>query len=125
MANTSDKRIYGQNQRSLYFLRIGFLLVNTVYIGLTTIRNLFIADLHWYLLSNVVAFWCWYQLASMAKATFDERGKLVSAGIDINAKGIAEYLFDVIYVTWFVHAAVSIFSRKFWMLYFVVSCWYR
>ena len=57
----------------------------------------------------------------MAKAVFDERGKLVSPGLDINAKGLSEYLWDIIYVTWFVHSTVFIFSTKLWWCLIVVS----
>ena len=120
MANTSDKRIHWQNQRSIYFLRIGFLLINTVYLGLSTIKRTFLSDLHWYLLTSIAALWAMYHLNSMAKGTFDQRGKLISSGLDVNGKGVGEYLFDVIYVTWFVHAGVAIFSRKFWFVYLLV-----
>ena len=121
MANTSDKRIYGQNQRILYCLRIGFLLVNTVYLGLGSLHRSLLQNLPLYLISNLIAGWSWYQLNSMAKAVFDERGKLVSPGLDINAKGLSEYLWDIIYVTWFVHSTVFIFSTKLWWCLIVVS----
>ena len=31
------------------------------------------------------------------------------------------YMFDVLYVTWFVHVATALVSAKFWYLYWVVS----
>lgn len=120
MANTSDKRIYGQNQRSLYYLRIGFLLVNTVYLGLTSLHHSLWSDLPYYLTSNALAVFCWYHLCRMARPVFDEREKLVSPGLDINTKGLVEYFWDIIYVTWFVHLGVAILSRKFWWLLLII-----
>jgi hypothetical protein len=31
------------------------------------------------------------------------------------------YMFDVLYVTWFVHVATALVSAKFWYLYWIVS----
>ena len=31
------------------------------------------------------------------------------------------YMFDVLYVTWFVHVATALVSPKFWWLYLAVS----
>jgi hypothetical protein len=35
---------------------------------------------------------------------------------------IFSYMFDIIYITWFVHITTAVISGKFWYTYIVVSC---
>lgn len=35
------------------------------------------------------------------------------------------YMFDIIYITWFVHITTAVISGKFWYTYIVVSYWLK
>jgi len=48
----------------------------------------------------------WQQLEAMA-----------TKGEDLAASGLTSYMFDVIYVTWFVHVGAALLTTKFWYLY--------
>lgn len=51
----------------------------------------------------------WWTLQSMA-----------AQGNDLQQSGLTQYMFDVIYVTWFVQLASLVWS-KLWYLYLIVS----
>lgn len=41
-------------------------------------------------------------------------------GDDLGQHGLTSYMFDIIYVTWFVHTTTALISNKFWYTYIVV-----
>ncbi|KAM0752834.1 DUF788-domain-containing protein [Meredithblackwellia eburnea MCA 4105] len=111
MAGASAKRIAAQNGATLAQLRIGFAISNLIYLG-----HLFIfrSGRSWfrlfaYLSSEIIAVVLWAQLADMA-----------AKGGDLAAAGLTSYIFDIIYVTWFVHVTTAVIWAKFWYLYLVI-----
>ncbi len=58
---------------------------------------------------EAIAVALWFTLQSMA-----------AQGNDLQQSGLTQYMFDIIYVTWFVQLASLLWS-KFWYLYLIVS----
>lgn len=52
----------------------------------------------------------WQQLEMMAT-----RGQAIFEG-----KGLIQYMFDLIYITWFVHVTTALVSTKFWYLFWII-----
>ncbi|KAL8279206.1 hypothetical protein RQP46_008462 [Phenoliferia psychrophenolica] len=107
-AGASGKRISAKNAQTVKQLRLGFAVSNAVYI-----LSLFLfrsgrswTRLFYYSTTEVAAVVLWQQLEAMAKK-----------GDDLAAAGLTAYMFDVLYVTWFVHVTTALLSTKFWWLY--------
>ncbi|KAJ9073118.1 hypothetical protein DSO57_1020007 [Entomophthora muscae] len=58
-----------------------------------------------------------YQLLALAKPRMVQ-GKVVG-GEDLAAKGLTSFMFDILYVSWFVQIGTTL-SNKFWWFYLVV-----
>ncbi|RKP15230.1 hypothetical protein BJ684DRAFT_7327, partial [Piptocephalis cylindrospora] len=108
-ANSSAKRQAQANAYALRNLQIGLLVVNLTYIvvriGLYRPTFSF-----WHLLV--------YSLTSGLTALFYRI--LASPGNDLYGPGLTSYMFDVIYVTWFVHLGVALISDSFWWFYLAI-----
>ena len=66
----------------------------------------------------------WFE--SIARPKVDANGELRRAGEDLEAKGLVEYLHDVLYWTWGVTTLAALFGDRLWWLYVVVplySAW--
>lgn len=93
-------------------LRNGFLATNTVYLLVrfwlfrSSVSKRIVFG---YIASEGIAVALWLTLQGMA-----------GQGNDLQQSGLTQYMFDVIYVTWFVQLASLIWS-KFWYLYLIVS----
>ena len=70
-----------------------------------------------YLLLNVVVLGFFYVSASPKYDSAD--GSLVSAGSDLSQRGVMDFAWDFIYVTWFCEV-VTLFSAWLWLLMLVV-----
>ncbi|POY70432.1 hypothetical protein BMF94_6500 [Rhodotorula taiwanensis] len=60
--------------------------------------------------TEAIAVGLWNQLKAMA-----ERGEELNG-----SKGLVSYVFDILYVTWFIHLTTALISAKFWYLYWVI-----
>ncbi|KAI8388399.1 uncharacterized protein BYT42DRAFT_611451 [Radiomyces spectabilis] len=126
MANASSKKIAAANKRTLANLQKGFLIVNAIYI-------LWRAIYHWssFTISQLVLYVCtgglsmffYSVLESSGRPSYDASGSLRSSGDDLNAEGLTAYMFDIIYVTWFVHLTTAFISNKFWFAYLVIPAY--
>lgn len=61
-----------------------------------------------------------YWLESIARPTYDEAGNLRRAGEDLDAPGLTEFFWDIIYWTWINLVAVVVLGNRAWWLYLVV-----
>ncbi|GAA5828792.1 hypothetical protein JCM11251_005876 [Rhodosporidiobolus azoricus] len=112
MAGANAKRVSASNAKSLQQLQLGFLVSGGLYIlhlfifkSGRSFRRLFLFALTE---TIAVSLWRWLQ-AEAAK------GEEVGAG-----KGLTTYMFDIIYVTWFVHVMAALVSAKFWLVYWII-----
>ncbi|ORY56540.1 hypothetical protein BCR35DRAFT_284110 [Leucosporidium creatinivorum] len=111
MAKGNAKRVAAANAQTIKQLRLGFAISGAIYLlhlfifrSGRTWRRAFLFSF-----TEIIAVVLWQQLEGMAKRT-DE----------LAAPGLTSYIFDVIYVTWFVHVATALISTKFWYLYLVI-----
>jgi SRP-independent targeting protein 2/TMEM208 len=74
-----------------------------------------------YFLSASLAGWLQFQLESVGRPTFDEKGGVIETGSDLGLGGLTEYLFDVLYVTWGIQLLVAFTTTYAWWLYLLVS----
>ncbi|KAG0947809.1 hypothetical protein G6F57_002042 [Rhizopus arrhizus] len=126
MANTSSKKIAASNKQTLQNLRKGFLIVNSVYFLWRIIY-------HWtsftfsqsllYISTAGLTFLFYRVLVSSGTPTYNTNGTLINSGDDLNAEGLTAYMFDIIYVTWFVHITTAFISNKFWLVYLVIPAY--
>ncbi|GAA5835727.1 hypothetical protein JCM3766R1_005833 [Sporobolomyces carnicolor] len=112
MAGANSKRIATENAKQLTLLRSGTAVSSIIYVlhlfmfasGRTKWRIfMFVATLTSELST-------WQQLELMAS-----RGQAISEG-----KGLIQYMFDLIYITWFVHVTTALVSTKFWYLFWII-----
>ncbi|RKP26931.1 hypothetical protein SYNPS1DRAFT_5628, partial [Syncephalis pseudoplumigaleata] len=67
-----------------------------------------------YLITWLPTIFIYRLLASMARPQRDASGAIISGGDDLNAPGLTSYMFDVLYVTWFVHVGSLVWSFVWW-----------
>lgn len=48
---------------------------------------------------------------------------MAAKGEDLNAEGLTALMWDVVFVTWFVHVGTAFVWRKFWWLYASIPCY--
>ena len=73
-----------------------------------------------YLLSFSLAAFLQYQLESVGRPSFDERGAVLQTGSDLGQQGLTEYMFDVLYLTWGIQLLVAFTTFYAWWLYLLV-----
>jgi hypothetical protein len=59
------------------------------------------------------------QLYSGAQPVYTNT-ELSSAGVDLTGEGVVQYMFDILYVTWFTHLSSCLVSDYFWFVYLLV-----
>ncbi|WFD35137.1 hypothetical protein MCUN1_001986 [Malassezia cuniculi] len=111
MAKGSIKRVAAGNAAALRLLAIGFVLVNTIHLLLTfgvfKVRGW--RPIVLYVGTEAIA-------AALALVLV----RMASTGQDLSQEGLTAYMFDVIYVTWFVHVMTAVVSCHFWWVYIVI-----
>ncbi|SOV04059.1 uncharacterized protein UDID_07444 [Ustilago sp. UG-2017a] len=111
MARGSAKKTASGNTFLLTLLRNGFLATNAIYllVRFWLLRSSVSKPaMFGYVASEAIALGLWLTLQSMA-----------AQGNDLQQSGLTQYIFDIIYVTWFVQLA-SLVSGKFWYLYLTI-----
>lgn len=119
MAKGAQKRIASANAQATSTLLYGLAATNAVFWIAHTLLWPTSAWRTWtlYVLSEGVAGALALQLLSMARAGDDLRQR----GLTAYVKGThGRYMWDVVYLTWFVHVAVSLVSPVFWWTYATV-----
>eukprot|EP01121_Diplochlamys_sp_Union-15-3_P010228 TRINITY_DN2851_c0_g1_i4.p1 TRINITY_DN2851_c0_g1~~TRINITY_DN2851_c0_g1_i4.p1 ORF type:complete len:186 (+),score=27.32 TRINITY_DN2851_c0_g1_i4:48-560(+) len=122
MANAAAKKraqrntqiISTLNKQQLLFL-IPFLLIRVIwwwpsFTWLHIIGSTILLIANWY---------CFSSLKAYAKPSYSESGELIDGGADLDMKGLVEYHWDVLYITWFCFVTTLI-SDWFWLVFLVV-----
>ena len=114
MAKGAQKRMAASNSRAVKTLTYGFFVSNMIHLllGLWVWRP--VAPSVWryailYIVTEAIAAGLGWQLVKMAQA-----------GDDLRQSGLTAYMFDIVYITWFVHVTTALISRRFWWTYAVV-----
>ncbi|KAI3623538.1 hypothetical protein CBS14141_003799 [Malassezia furfur] len=111
MARGAQKRIASGNAAAVTTLTYGFLVSNTVYLLgnywlWRSPASFTVTSVARYAVTEAIAAFLGWQLTAMARA-----------GEDLAQSGLTAYMFDVVYITWFVHVASTLVSRAFWWTY--------
>ncbi len=122
MAQKAKKDRAKSNAAALNNLHIGALVVNGAFL---LFRYFFKKrSLLLYLLLSIPSFLCQLTLERSGRPKYDAvTGALKSAGEDLAAPGLTEYMFDVIWVTWGTVVLVTLFGNKFWLLWAIVPAY--
>lgn len=119
MAQKARKDRAKANVAALNNLHIGTLAVNVVFILFNLLfkrRSLLV-----YGLLSAPSFICEYILETTGRPKYDpETKQLRTAGEDLAAAGLTEYMFDIIWVTWASVVLVIFFGNWAWLLWAVV-----
>lgn len=119
MAQKARKDTAKSNAAALKNLHIGTLLVNTLFVLFTLLfkkRSMVL-----YVVLSIPSFICEYVLEKSGRPRYDPNTKaLKSAGEDLSAAGLTDYMFDVIWVTWASVVLVILFGNWGWLLWSVV-----
>ena len=118
MAQKAAKVLAVRNTTTLNRTHLISLVLNSVFVLL---RFLFL-DRSWlcYVLLSAPAFAIEFYLDRFGRPVHAQDGTLRRAGEDLEAKGLTEYMWDVLYWTWINVLLVVIFGDRAWWLYLVV-----
>ncbi|KAI9466792.1 hypothetical protein BJY52DRAFT_1234373 [Lactarius psammicola] len=125
MANASAKRIASQNEAAINNMLYGQLLCNLVptiiriLLRGQTLRDSKKAVL-FYFLSLALSQFLYQHLKKLGTPRRDSTGNLVSPGDDLNQPGMTEWMFDILYISWFAQVGAAIFGEWFWWIYLVI-----
>lgn len=106
--------------------------LNNLHIGTASVHLLFLAftflirsrSLVAYGLLSAPSLICEYVLESSGRPKYDaQTNALIKSGEDLNAQGLTEYMFDVIWVTWASLVAVVLFGNWGWLLWALVPAY--
>lgn len=76
-----------------------------------------------YVVFSLPGWGCQYLLEKYGRPKYAD-GKVLKLGQDINQKGLYEYFFDVVYVTWILTVLMVVFgTNKVWYLFAVVPAY--
>jgi len=64
-----------------------------------------------------------YWLESIARPQYDAQGNLRKAGDDLDAPGLTEFFWDMIYWTWINLVVVMVMGNRAWWCYLVVPAY--
>ncbi|CAG8505133.1 869_t:CDS:2 [Paraglomus occultum] len=121
MAGQADKKLARENAKTLNNLFYQFLIFNIIYI-LVRIFYFYPTFTTWvavkYFTTTGITLYLGYQLLQFGTPRY-QNGVLISPGNDLAAKGLTEYMFDVIYVTWCIHM-LSIVWEGAWWFYLII-----
>ena len=111
MAKGSQKRVAAGNAAALRTLAVGFVLVNTIHLVLT---------FGVYKITGWKPVALYVSTEALAAALAVVLVRTAASGQDLAQEGLTTYMFDIIYVTWFVHVTTAVVSRYFWWAYLVI-----
>ncbi|KAL2127495.1 hypothetical protein VTI74DRAFT_10638 [Chaetomium olivicolor] len=122
MAQKARKDRAKSNAAALNNLHIGSLVVN----GLFLVLHFFFRPRSlptWFILS-LPSFFCQFTLEKTGRPSYDPSTQaLKSAGEDLAAPGLTEYMWDVVWVTWAASILVALFGNWAWFLWAVVPAY--
>lgn len=116
----ASKQLAAANAQSLRTLHLSSAVINGFFVlyrilyhyGSTT-RKTFVL----YLLFSGPAFIIQFYLEKLARPRYAPSGELLRTGEDLASKGVMEYMWDVLYITWACLVIVMVFGEKGWWLW--------
>ena len=122
MAQKAKKDRAKSNTAALNNLHIGTLVIHLLFLAfhfLLRSRSLLA-----YGLLSAPSLICQYVLEVSGRPKYDSAsGSLKASGEDLNAQGLTEYMFDVIWVTWASLVSVMLFGNWGWLLWAVLPAY--
>lgn len=119
MAQKAKKDRAKANTASLNSLHIGTLTINTLFVLFNILFRR--RSLLTYVICSIPCFIAEFILETTGRPKYDATTKaLKSAGEDLAAPGLTEYMFDVIWITWASLISVVLFGNWGWLLWSVV-----
>ncbi|KAI0439282.1 hypothetical protein F4803DRAFT_50439 [Xylaria telfairii] len=122
MAQKARKDRAKANAATLKNLHIGTLIVNTLFILFNLLfkrRSLLL-----YILYSIPSIICELVLESTGRPKYEpSTNVLKTAGEDLSAPGLTEYMFDVIWVTWASMVLVVLIGNWGWALWCVIPAY--
>lgn len=76
-----------------------------------------------YLVLSVPAFVLEFWLEKIGRPIYVSKGQLQKSGEDLEAKGLTEYMFDVLYWSWATTFAASLFGDKAWWMWMAIPAY--
>ncbi|KAJ2398713.1 hypothetical protein GGI23_003082 [Coemansia sp. RSA 2559] len=121
-ANQSAKRIVQENAARMSLLKKVYIGVNAFYIVVRFLLQF--GSLGWkefvmYAVTFGLESFIYVNLYQVSRPRYDPGGILVDAGTDLSQPGLVSYMFDYLYVSWFVHS-LSLLTRWAWLLYLAI-----
>ena len=96
---------------NLFFLLMRLLVYRSTYKRTTLLLWVLLSFPAW-----IVEFW----LEKIGRPKYAENGELKKSGEDLEAKGLTDFMWDLMYWTWACIAAAAIVGDKAWWMYAVV-----
>lgn len=122
MAQKAKKDRAKSNAQALNNLHIGAAVANGLFLAWALLfrsRSLVV-----YALLSLPSFICQFALEKAGRPKFDAAtGALKSAGEDLSAQGLTEYMWDVVWITWGCQVLVMLFGNWLWLLWAVVPAY--
>lgn len=123
MAHKAAKQLAARNTTQLnqaHLISLGnnvfFLLMRLLVYRSTYTRNTLLLWVSLSLPAWLIEFW----LEKIGRPTYAENGELKKAGEDLEAKGLTDFMWDLLYWTWACIAGAAIVGNKGWWMYAVV-----
>ncbi|KAI0307378.1 hypothetical protein B0F90DRAFT_1665592 [Multifurca ochricompacta] len=73
-----------------------------------------------YTLSLTLSHFLYQHLKKIGTPRRDSTGNLTSPGSDLNQPGMTEWMFDVLYISWFAQIGSAILGEWFWWIYTMI-----
>ncbi|ROT35932.1 DUF788-domain-containing protein [Sodiomyces alkalinus F11] len=121
MAQKAKKDRAKSNAAALNNLHLGSAIVHVAFLLFYFVfksRSLF-----WYILISVPALACELVLEKSGRPKYDATRSLKTAGEDLAAPGLTEYMFDIIWVTWASIVLAILFGNWAWFLWLAVPAY--
>ena len=119
----ATKQLAARNVAILNRLHLISLFLNSLFIILqflifraSVTRNTYLL----YLILSAPAFVIEFWFENIGRPKYGQGGEVKRAGEDLEAKGLTEYMFDVLYWTWGTLAVSAVVGNKGWWLWTVV-----
>jgi hypothetical protein len=117
------KKQAAANKAALRQLQIGSLLAHGIFLVFRLLlqrASITQGLLVVYALVTIGSVFLQWQLESMGRPKYDPATRtLVRSGLDLHQTGVTEYMFDMIYITWFV-LLLSVVTDLAWFVYLVI-----
>ena len=122
MARKATKSLATRNTSRLNTTHIVSITLNIVFFALHFLFNRPSRLLPYFLL-NGPALAIEFYLDRLGRPKFSSDSSVRSAGEDLDAKGLTEYMWDVLYWTWICVGTVCLFGDRAWWLYLAVPAY--